>query len=136
MTTDTPSAFAQLVLFSHGELAGALKSTAELIIGPQQDITCLALMPGDDVPAVQSRLVQVVGKTRPTLILVDMPGGTPWNVALAVAARNSLVRVVSGMNLPMLLELAISHRGMTIDTLARLALEVGEEAIQGGPRPR
>ncbi len=130
MAADT---LAQIVLVSHGDLACALKRTAELIAGPQTDVTCLALMPGDDVPAFQSRLVQAVGSTRPTLILVDMLGGTPWNVALAASARNALVRVVSGMNLPMLLELSLARQGATVDALARLALEAAQQALQVGP---
>jgi mannose/fructose/sorbose-specific phosphotransferase system IIA component len=130
MTTDP---FAKIVLVSHGELACALLRAAELIAGPQADVTCLALMPGDGIPALQTRLGEVVGLSRPALVLVDMPGGTPWNVALAVASQNASARVVSGMNLPMLLEVSLSRQGMSIDALARLALESGEEAVQVGP---
>ena len=123
----------QIVVASHGELARALVNTAELIAGEQADIRYYSLMPGDDVRAFQSSLAEVVGQARPTLILVDMAGGTPWNVALAVAAQNARVRVVSGVSLPMLLEVTFSRQGMTVDQLAALALQTGAQAVQTGP---
>jgi mannose/fructose/sorbose-specific phosphotransferase system IIA component len=124
----------QIVVATHGELARALVSTAELIAGQQADIRYYSLMPGDDVQAFRASLAEVVGHTRPTLILVDMTGGTPWNVALAVAAQNARVRVVSGVSLPMLLEVSFSRQGMSIDQLADLAVQTGTQAVQYGPR--
>ena len=123
----------QIVVASHGELARALVNTAELIAGQQADIRYYSLMPGDDVRAYQNSLAEVVGHARPTLILVDMAGGTPWNVALAVAAQNARIRVVSGVSLPMLLEVTFSRQGMTVDQLATLALQTGAQAVQAGP---
>ena len=123
----------QIIVASHGELARALVSTAELIAGVQTDVRYLSLMPGDDVQAFQSHLEEIIGPERPALILVDMLGGTPWNVALAVTAQNPRVRVVSGANLPILLEVAFSHQKMSIDQLAALAQETGAQSAQAGP---
>jgi mannose/fructose/sorbose-specific phosphotransferase system IIA component len=124
----------QIVVASHGELARALVNTAELIAGQQADIRYYSLMPGDDVRGFQNSLAEVVAQARPTLILVDMAGGTPWNIALQVAAQHEAVRIVSGVNLPMLLEITFSRQGMTIDQLATLALQTGAQAVQAAPR--
>ena len=125
----------QIVVASHGELARALVNTAELIAGQQADIRYYSLMPGDDVRGFQNSLAEVVAQERPTLILVDMAGGTPWNIALQVAAQNNeAVRIVSGVNLPMLLEVTFSRQGMTVDQLATLALQTGAQAVQAAPR--
>jgi len=66
---------------------------------------------------------------QPILILVDVPGGTPWNVAVALAASVPDMRVVSGVNLSMLLEVTLLRSGLDIDQLARLAYQTGMEAI-------
>jgi mannose/fructose/sorbose-specific phosphotransferase system IIA component len=123
----------QIVVASHGELARALVNTAELIAGQQVDVRYYTLMPGDDVKAFQTSLSEVVNQARPTLVLVDMAGGTPWNAALAVAAQNERVRVVSGVSLPMLLEVTFSRQGTSIDQLAALAVQTGAQAVQAGP---
>ena len=130
MMTDT---LVQIIVASHGDLACALVRAAELIAGPQEDVFCLALMPGDDVRVFQTRLADLAGLTRPALIMVDMMGGTPWNVALAVAPQNEQIRVISGVNLPMLLEVTFSRPTMRLDQLVTLAQETGIQAMQTWP---
>jgi mannose/fructose/sorbose-specific phosphotransferase system IIA component len=119
-----------LIVVTHGDLACALVRTAELIAGSQAGISCLMLAPGESVESLQSRMEMVLGADQPALLLVDMPGGTPWNVALRLTVGRQDVRVVSGVNLSMLLEAALSRSAMNVNQLAQLAQEVGAQAVR------
>ena len=84
--------------------------------------------------AFRGRLVALLNPNQSALILVDLPGGTPWNVASSIASSIALnrapaVRVVSGVNLSMLLEVALLRQGLDIDQLAQLARQAGIDAI-------
>ena len=120
----------QIILAAHDDLACALIRTVDAIAGAQSDLSCVGLASGEDVQVFRSRLVSLLNPDLPTLILVDMPGGTPWNVASAIAySAVPAVRVVSGVNLPMVLEVVLMRRGLGIDQLAQLAHQTGIEAI-------
>jgi PTS system mannose-specific IIA component len=120
---------AQIIVVTHGDLACALLKTVESIAGLQPDLSCVGLSSGEDVQAFRSRLVLSLKPNQSALILVDMPGGTPWNVASSIALSAPLMRVVSGVNLSMLLEVALTRRGLEIDQLAQLAHQAGIDAI-------
>ena len=118
-----------IIVATHGDLACVLLQASESIAGVQQDMACVGLQAGADLQEFQSHILGTFRPGQPTLILVDIPGGTPWHVAATIAARLQNVRVVSGVNLSMLLEVALSRRGLDIDELAELARQTGIEAI-------
>ncbi|MCL4504436.1 MAG: PTS sugar transporter subunit IIA [Chloroflexi bacterium] len=120
----------QIIVTTHGSLAQALGQTLELIAGPQPAIAYLPLAFGDDVQVYKTQIAAAITPDRATLIMVDLPGGTPWNVAVSVANEIAGVRVVSGVNLSMLLEVCLSRQGLAIDQLTRIAEETGREAIR------
>lgn len=95
----------------------------------------MALHPGGDIGAYTAHIAALAENKHPCLILADMAGGTPWNVGLALAARAEWVRVVSGVNLPMLLETALARHGMGVDALALLAQETGVHSVRIGGLP-
>ncbi len=108
----------------------ALGQSLELIAGPQPAISYLSLAPGDDVQGYQALIENALPPDHVALILVDMAGGTPWNTAVRIAGRYPGVRVVSGVNLSMLLEVALARQDETIEDLARMAHDAGREAIR------
>ena len=120
----------QIILAAHDDLACALIRTVEAIAGAQPDLLCVGLSAGEDVQAFRGRLVALLNPNQSALILVDLPGGTPWNVASSIALnRTPAVRVVSGVNLSMLLEAALLRQGLNIGQLAQLAHQAGIDAI-------
>ena len=120
---------AQIIVATHGDLACALLQASESITGTQPDMVCVGLQAGEDVQDYRARVLGAMKSGHPALILVDVPGGTPWNIAATIAASAPNVRVVSGVNLSMLLEAALSRRGLDIDQLAQLAHQTGIDAI-------
>jgi mannose/fructose-specific phosphotransferase system component IIA len=95
----------RIVVAGHGEFAAALLASAELIAGPIEDAGAVGLGPDDAPEAYGERLREVVG-SGPCLVLADLAGGTPANVALVVGRDRRDVVVVAGATLGMLLEAA------------------------------
>lgn len=119
-----------IIVATHGDFGCALVRATEAITGSMTHLTCISLAAGDDVDAFRVRLLGSFNVDGPALILVDLPGGTPWNVASTIAAGVPSVCVVSGVNLPMLLELSLSAPGLSAAQMAQLARHTGIDSIQ------
>lgn len=118
-----------VVVITHGDLGRALVQAVEMIAGPQPGIAWVALPPSETPASLEARLASAWPAGQPALLLVDMAGGTPWNTALRVARRRPAVRVVGGVNLPMLLEVALTLSQDNLDGLARAAEQAGALSI-------
>jgi len=113
-----------IVVATHGEFGKALLVTLKSILGESEGMTAVALEASDSLEAFQAKLQKAVSDTDPkgegVLVLVDMLGGTPFNVGIRLASAGK-VQVITGVNLPMLIT-AASHRGA--GDLSDLAREV------------
>lgn len=120
-----------VVIVTHGGLAGALLNAAELIMGKQEQIAVVEFELGDAIADLQVRTAQAVQKVdtnQGVLLLVDLVGGSPYNVTAMLAMQKCGIEVVTGINLPMLLEV-LPARNLELETLADLALESGSKGI-------
>src|SRR5258708_35291615 len=96
------------VIVTHGHLAGELLAAAEMIIGPVSHITAVSIGWHDDVDAARDevqRAISQVSQKAGVLLLTDMFGGTPTNIASMFLEEGS-VEVLTGVNLPMVIKLA------------------------------
>ena len=126
----------RIIIAGHGALPAALLSTAELICGPIADIAAVGLAPTDTPDRYAEALRSAIGRDhRRVLVLTDLLGGTPFNVASAIARRSPRVVCVSGMNLAMTVEAALSS-GDLDDSLVERLLEVGRDGIVETERHR
>ena len=119
------------VVVTHGQLATELLAAAEMIIGPVAHITAISIGWHDDVDAARAeieRSIARVSEGRGVLILTDMFGGTPTNIASMFFAEGE-VEVVTGVNLPMLVKLASEAGEDDLATVARRVREQGREGI-------
>ncbi|MCB1497040.1 MAG: PTS sugar transporter subunit IIA [Bauldia sp.] len=101
-----------LVLVTHGKLAVEFRSALEHVVGPQTQIETVSIGPDDDVERRRQDILNAVGRVNDgsgVILLTDMFGGTPSNLAISVMEAGS-VEVIAGANLPMLIKLA-SVRG-------------------------
>jgi mannose/fructose-specific phosphotransferase system component IIA len=110
----------RIVVAAHGELADAFVSAATLICGVLHDLVPVGLRPDDSPESFSDRLAQAVAGDGPVLILTDLIGGTPHNVALTVARRKPATTVISGVNLAVLVEAATSTDALDPATVERL----------------
>jgi len=121
-----------LVLISHGQLAEELLRSAEMILGPLPLAQALALGRGDDPAYLTEQLRKVVdavgGDGDGVLILTDMFGGTPSNIALSCLERGR-VDILTAMNLPMVLKFSSYRARVSLDKLCALVRESSQQAI-------
>lgn len=126
----------RIVIAGHGTLPAALLSTAELICGPIADITAVGLAPTDTPDRYADALRTAIGHDRrPVLVLSDLLGGTPFNLASAIARRSPRVVCVSGANLAMAVEAALTD-GDLDDAVVERLLDVGRTGIVETERHR
>ena len=119
-----------MVVATHGELAVALLRTAEGIVGPIERACAVSVDAHTSVDAARDRLAEAIRQVGAdgdgVLVLTDMFGGTPANLALTFLEDR--VEVVTGVNLPMLLKLANGRAGPLAAT-AELATAQGQKNI-------
>ncbi|EFO32847.1 PTS system fructose subfamily IIA component [Roseibium sp. TrichSKD4] len=97
-----------LVLVTHGRLAEEFKAALEHVVGPQEQVETISIGPDDDMEKRRQDIlsaVEAANTGQGVVLLTDMFGGTPSNLAISVMDGAS-VEVVAGVNLPMLIKLA------------------------------
>jgi PTS system mannose-specific IIA component len=124
-----------VVVVTHGQLATELVNSAEMIVGDLPHFIAVSLGWHDDVDHQREEIGRAIERVRASagedagvLVLSDMFGGTPAN--LAVTFVSPTVEVITGVNLPMLIKLARPGREeMDLETVAREMRETGRNAI-------
>lgn len=120
-----------VVLAGHGALPSGVAGAAELVLGPQPRLTVCELGPAEDPDSYGERLAGLTRDAASVLVLADLPGGTPANRAKLLAARREGMRIVTGLNLPMVLEVLV--RNGDVDELAELAQSAGRGGVLAEP---
>lgn len=107
-----------LLLMSHGTFAHSAMKSAELIIGQQENYETVGIDVVDDVDALEKEMLEKVeslDKSNGLIILTDIIGGTPTNLASRLL-QNSTTILVSGLNLPLVLDVCM-NRQMGLDSV-------------------
>jgi PTS system mannose-specific IIA component len=125
-----------LVLVTHGRLAEEFRSALEHVVGPQTAVATISMHPDDDVENRRGDILQAVSKVnggRGVIILTDMFGGTPSNLAISVMDTGK-IEVIAGMNLPMLIKLASIRAEVALAEAVEQAQEAGRKYINVASR--
>jgi PTS system mannose-specific IIA component len=120
-----------LVLVTHGRLASEFRAALEHVVGPQDHIEPVTIGPDDDVEQRRRDIIEAVKKVDSgdgVVILTDMFGGTPSNLAISVMSR-PMVEVLAGINLPMLVKLAKVRDECPLTEAVAAAQESGRKYI-------
>ena len=120
-----------LVLVTHGQLAREFKSAVEHVVGPQEAFETISIDPDDDIEKRRDDIlaaVETADRGDGVIILTDMFGGTPSNLAISVM-EGKRVDVLAGMNLPMLIKLASVRDTRPMDEALAEAQEAGRKYI-------
>ena len=102
-----------LVLVTHGQLAAEFRHAVEHVVGPQDNFETVAIGADDDMEQRRRDIVDAVGRVDTgtgVIVLTDMFGGTPSNLAISVM-ESGRTEVIAGMNLPMLIKLSSIRKG-------------------------
>lgn len=120
-----------MVLVTHGALAIEFKAALEHVVGPQERVETIAIGPDDNMENRREDILKAIDEADDgagVIILTDMFGGTPSNLAISVM-QNRAVEVIAGVNLPMLVKLARVRAEMPIKEAVNLAQEAGRKYI-------
>ena len=120
-----------MVIVTHGRLALELISALEHVVGRQANISAVCIGPDDDMEQRRSHILDSVGKAEEgngVILLTDMFGGTPSNLAISIMDKAS-VEVIAGVNLPMLIKLASVRQTESLEEAAQSAQEAGRKYI-------
>ena len=120
-----------LVLVTHGKLATEFVAAMEHVVGPQPNTVCVCIGPDDDMEQRRQEIidgVEEVDTGSGVVILTDMFGGTPSNLAISVLDQGR-VEVIAGINLPMLIKLAQVRDRERLSTAVLHAQEAGRKYI-------
>ncbi|GHE54461.1 PTS fructose transporter subunit IIA [Camelimonas fluminis] len=125
-----------LVLVTHGCLATEFRSALEHVVGPQQQVETITIGPEDDMDSRRQDIltaVRHVDSGSGVVVLTDMFGGTPSNLAISCMAGLQ-VEVIAGINLPMLIKLASVREDLPLADAVLQAQEAGRKYINVASR--
>ena len=120
-----------MVLVTHGRLAAEFIAALEHVVGPQRNIAAVCIGPENDMEKRRQdilRSVEEVGNGDGVVLLTDMFGGTPSNLAISIMDK-AKVEVIAGVNLPMLIKLASLRQTESLANAVRGAQEAGRKYI-------
>lgn len=122
-----------LVLVTHGRLADEFRAALEHVVGPQKQVATICIGPQDDMERRRREILDAsrsVDTGAGVVILTDLFGGTPSNLAISVMDEGP-IEVIAGVNLPMLVKLAKSRQDdPRLGDLVRCAEEAGRKYIR------
>ena len=120
-----------LVIVTHGGLAGEFRAALEHVVGPQTQLESISIGPDDDMELRRNEIlaaIQRVDSGSGVVVLTDMFGGTPSNLAISVMDE-AKVEVIAGVNLPMLVKLTSIRSESDLAKAVDLAKEAGRKYI-------
>jgi len=120
-----------IVLVTHGRLATEFVAALEHVVGPQTQIAAVCIGPDDDMEQRRQEILTSIAEVNTgdgTVLLTDMFGGTPSNLAISVMDR-ARIEVIAGINLPMLIKLASLRQTESLERSVIGAQEAGRKYI-------
>lgn len=124
---------AAIVVGSHGSFSKELINSAEMICGKQTNIGCVTFDVGESADDLVGKYEEVISKldcSEGVLFVVDLFGGSPYNAASRIAIRDEKMDIVTGVNLPIALEMFGMHNFSSVDELVKMALESSVQTIR------
>jgi mannose PTS system EIIA component len=119
------------VIITHGHLASEFIAAAEMIVGPIPHVTPASIDWHDDLDVARAELERAivrVSRDRGVLLLTDMFGGAPTDIA-SMFLDDPGIEVITGVNLPMILKLADQSPGTSLAEVSRSVREAGKDGI-------
>jgi len=120
-----------LVIVTHGGLAAEFISAMEHVVGPQRGVAAICIGPDDDMERRRRDILEAtsaVDEGRGVILLTDMFGGTPSNLAISVMEQTG-AEVIAGLNLPMLIKLASVRHRESLQACVAHAQDAGRKYI-------
>ena len=121
-----------LVIVTHGGLAREFRAALEHVVGPQKQVETIMIGPEDDMDMRRTDILLAIGRVQTgsgVIVLTDMFGGTPSNLAISVMDE-AKVEVIAGINLPILVKLAALRSDVSLTEAVTQARDAGRKYIK------
>ncbi|HEY8804984.1 MAG TPA: mannose/fructose/sorbose PTS transporter subunit IIA [Clostridium sp.] len=122
-----------IILGTHGKFSEEILKSAEMILGEQENISTITFLPGEGADDLMKKYEEAIKSLQcedGVLFMVDLFGGSPFNAASRIAANEENMDIITGINIPMLLEVFSAKENSTVEELAQLALSTGHIGIK------
>lgn len=121
-----------LIVATHGNLSRELVRSAEMVAGPIESCHTWTLNPEDNVTENEERMIEMINlfhEEDDIFIMLDLFGGTPSNLILK-NTKGKNVKILTGVNLPMILEFAMSRDSLPAEELMEVCEDAGKYGIK------
>lgn len=122
-----------IIIGTHGKFSQEILRSSEMIFGKQENVSAVTFEPGegpDDLVVKYKKELENLDSKDGVLFMVDLFGGSPFNAASRIAAENENMDIVTGINLPMLLEVYGARSFSSIEELVNVAKQSACEGIK------
>ncbi len=120
-----------MVLVTHGHLATEFRAALEHVVGPQKQFVSISIGPEDDMERRRAEIIDAIREADSgdgVVLLTDMFGGTPSNLAISVMDGGK-IEVLAGVNLPMLIKLASVRDSQPLEQAVLQAQDAGRKYV-------
>jgi PTS system mannose-specific IIA component len=120
-----------VVIVTHGGLAQEFRAALEHVVGRQEKVETISIGPDDDMESRRGEMIAAVERVKAdkgVVVLTDMFGGTPSNLAISIMEETG-AEVIAGINLPMLIKLAQIRGDATLEHTITAARDAGRKYI-------
>jgi PTS system mannose-specific IIA component len=124
---------AAIIIGTHGKFSQEILRSSEMIFGKQENVSAVTFEPGegpDDLVKKYKKELEKLDSKDGVLFLVDLFGGSPFNAASRIVAENNNMDIVTGINLPMLLEVYGARSFSNIEELVGIAKQAAGEGVK------
>ncbi len=122
-----------IIIGTHGESARELLKSAEMIIGKQENVEYITFVPGENTDTLIAKYTEklnLIDSSEGVIFMVDLFGGSPYNASSTIALPEENMDVVTGVNIPMLLETLSMRAGANVSDLVDTAIRAGSEGVK------
>lgn len=122
-----------LVLGTHGSSAVELLKSASMIMGQQENVKTIEFVPGEgpeDLKRKYNEAIDQLDCTDGLIFLVDIFGGSPFNAAADIALRNENYEIITGINVPMVIEALSSREFLSLEETVEAVINTSKDSIK------
>lgn len=122
-----------VIVCTHGKAGRELINSVEMIMGEQKNVRVIDFLPGEGLEELNqkyNKAIEQLNTADGLLIFADLVGGSPFNVAAQIALEADNIEVITGVNIPMLIEVLMQKDTQELTELTRIAEVTGKEGIK------
>ncbi|WP_392561700.1 mannose/fructose/sorbose PTS transporter subunit IIA [Orbus sturtevantii] len=119
-----------IIMCGHGQLAIAMKDSIAMIYGDVDNIIAIDFKKDENREILVKKIADMINFDLDTLVIVDLFGGSPYNAAAELAFKSEKIELISGMSLPLCLEIVDNISDMSLSEITDYSVQIGKHCVQ------